>query len=246
MKHFVVFPSAQMERGMTCARLWMYRGYDALIGVDEERGMVKSGDILNAARNVPRTKEGDLYFPLWCNVPSPFPGYYRVINDLVTSAFAAGADLVTCVGDDMEPPSIPNAPSHCTATEHSLMYFHRFPDGEGVMQCTGDRQGEVIDGKVNSERICGSPTFGKGWWRDAFDGKGPFGDFGFRSFFCDELLGEYAKSKGLLYQEPALTILHKHWSWRHMAKQDYHERAQANWGHDKAIYERLKAEGFGA
>jgi hypothetical protein len=181
--------------------------------------------------------QGDPAYENHMAEPVPFPGYYRVINSIVTRAFDSGADLVSCIGDDQLPPAQ-------GAEEHTRLYFNRFANGLGVMQCTGDRQGEMIGGKVNSERICGSPTFGRAWHERAFQGNGAFGAYGFRSFYCDELLKEVAERRELLYQEPALKIDHVHWAFNRAVKMPYHDRAQENWDHDKQLFDALKAAGF--
>lgn len=173
------------------------------------------------------------------DAPIRFPGYYKVINSIVAYAFDRGADVVTCIGDDMYPP-------RQGANEHEAVYFDRFPDGFGVMQATGDRQGtpDKVTGRVSSERICGSPTFGREWARRAFMGKGPFGDFGFRSYYCDELLHDVTERDGLLYQDRSFVIDHKHWSFGRTPKQWWHEEANKNWDHDYQLFLSLKARGF--
>ena len=229
-KHFVVFPSADAsDRGYLCSGLWIRKGYRVLLGYDSK----PEGAFLSWDKDW-----GDKFItsPVKHDWPAPFLGYYRVINDLVTSAFAAGADLVTCIGDDMDPPTQ-------GADEHSRLYFARFPNGEGVMQCTGDRQGIDDSGRAAAERICGSPTFGKGWAFEAHKSRGPFWD-GYKSFFGDEDLLNVASKLDLLYQEPALSIFHRHWSWGHRACEAYNERAQANWEADKALFEERKKLGF--
>lgn len=222
MRHFVCYPCADPIRGNGCALRWMAAGYEPLVMAyfDDWRERLPGP--------VPfyRTPK-----------PRPWPGYYQVISDIAAEAFRFGADLVTCIGDDMAPPA-------CGAAAHSEMYFKRFPDGLGVMQCTGDRQGEAINGKVASERICGSPTFGKEWNRRAFLGGGPFGSFGFRSYYADELLHDVSEKLGLLYQEPLLSIDHEHWSFGRANQEWWHREANANWDGDNRKFSELKAAGF--
>ena len=218
MTHFVCFPSARIDMAYSCAKEWEQKGYIPLVMLDPPTRAV-------------------LFAP--CTViegPSPFPGYYQVINQIARSAFLFGADVCTFIGDDMTPPKQ-------GAEEHTLRYFARFPDGYGMMQCTGDRQGEKIGGKVNSERICGSPTFGRGWHEKAFGGTGGF-PTAFSSFYADEVLKEVAERLGLLYQEPDLTIDHLHWSFGRSVRQPYHERAEKNWQQDQAVFMKYKAEDF--
>jgi hypothetical protein len=221
VKHFVVYPSADLATGVECGARWRAKGYEVLIGIDqgaETSGLECRGAMLVA-------------------LPRPFQGYYRVINRLVSVAFQLGkADVVTCIGDDMDPPEQ-------GAHEHAERYFSVYRDGEGVMQCTGDPQGVDDSGLPAAARICGSPTFGKGWNSCAHKSRGPFWS-GYTSFFADEDLLNVSRKLWLLYQEPELSIFHRHWSWGHRACAPHNERAQLNWEADKALFEERKQLGF--
>lgn len=218
MKHFVCFPSASTEKGLPCAGMWGKKGYIPVV----MHGQVQVGVIWKEA--------------MLLSEPIPFPGYYRVINNIVGKAFGFGADLVTCIGDDMDPPAQ-------GADWVAKKYFKRFPNGEGVMQGTGDTQGDMIDGVHASARICGSPTFGREWATGAYGGYSPFHE-GYRSFYGDEDLWNVAKRRGLLWLNPEITILHRHWSWGHMKRQPYHEKAQENWNADHMLFQERKSAGF--
>ena len=221
MKHFFVWPSALDTLAVPCAKAWKAKGYMTCRGLD--RPIKEYRD--NHAYDIIH------YFEGW-------GGYYREISGLVNEAFIRGvADLVTVGGDDQLPPEQ-------GAQWVADAYFSRFPNGEGVLQGCGDKQGQLIDGKWASQRICGSPTFGKHWNRTAFGGRGPFGDFGLRSFYADELLKEVAERLGLLWMNEDICIFHKHWSWGHMNRQPYHEKAQENWQRDQEIFFALKARDF--
>jgi hypothetical protein len=223
-RHLACWPSGDPRIGLRRAAEWQAKGYEVLVALDADKMCAE--------------RPGGPH--LLC-LASPWEGYYAKngINSIVKHAFGAlGADLVTCNGDDQLPP--------LQGQEiHTALYFKRFPDGYGVMQCTGDRQGEIINGKTNAERICGSPTFGKGWHARAFGGTGGFPE-GFRSYYADELICEVTSRLGLLYQEPALSIEHLHWSWRRSPKQWYHEAAQKNWQQDAHRFEDARRNGFAA
>ena len=221
-RHFFVYPSADPRFGLRCAAKWLERGYEVLMGVDAYETCMERPD----GR------------PMIWQLPKPWTGYYgpNGINPLITEAFKRGAELVTSGGDDQLPPTQ-------GAAEHADLYAKRFPDGYGVMQCTGDRQGEVINGKYNAERICGSPTFGRAWHERAFGGRGGL-PVGFSSYFADELLKEVAERLGLLYQEPTLVIDHAHHAFGRAQRRTWHERAQLNWTADYLTYERVRADGF--
>ena len=222
MRHFFVWPSAKLDRAIECAKKWRAKGYEACVGLDEPK-------------HFPLHVDDKKHFDAVMWIKS-WSGYYVHVNRLVDAAFLSGADLVTVGGDDQEPPSQ-------GADQHTKHYFDRFPSGFGVMQCTGDRQGEVIDGRVNSERICGSPTFGEEWNLRAFGGSGGFPE-GFRSFYADELLMEVTQRLGLLYQEPLFSIDHVHWAFCRTQKQDYHDAASKNWDLDRGVFMGAKAQNF--
>lgn len=226
MRHFVVYPSADYDRGVSCARKWMEKGYEELIGLD-------SSPSYSAAT------------PRHVILRAPFPGYYRTINWLVDQAFSYGADLVTCIGDDMEPPTQ-------GAQFIAEQYFSKFPDGFGVMQPCGDPQGDLMVVKGfehlgplhNAGRICGSPVFGRAWSTSGYK-HGGFHD-GYRSFYGDEDLWNRAMNLGVLWLDRETMHLHNHWSWGKSVKQPYHDVAQKNWLDDQQLFLSRKAEGFQA
>lgn len=212
-RHYVVFPSADPLRGVAFGRAWIAKGYRVLIGLD--RSKFKGFFV----------PEGFDATPL----SEPFPGYYQVIGDMVALAFnVCAADLVTVIGDDML------MLTHM-AEQVAEMYFKRFPDGYGILQATGDRQGEIIDGEWNSMRICGSPTFGRGWYERAYELPGGFPP-GYRSFYADEQLKNDAQKRGVLWREPSIVIDHVHWAFGRTFKQPYHEKAQLNWEADQKTF----------
>lgn len=168
----------------------------------------------------------------------PFEGYYRVINSLVAHAFKNGAEVVTCAADDMDPD-----PEH-DAQEIAEAYLNRFPDGLGILQACGDPQGVDEFGHQAASRICGSPTFGRGWFEKAYGGKGPFWD-DYRSFYCDEELKEVAEKLGVLWMASEYTFLHKHWSWGWRPQAEYQKRnSDWHWSADKELFDSRKKMEF--
>jgi hypothetical protein len=77
---WVVFPSAITAKANTAVDAWATRGYCTLVYQDIGAEPCKA-DVVRFGN---------------------FPGYYRIINALVTDALYEGADVVTCAGDDME------------------------------------------------------------------------------------------------------------------------------------------------
>lgn len=228
--HYVVYPSANPKRGFETALKWRAVGYNVIVGLDEAKEAY--------------FQEPMIYpFP----VPAPFKGYYRVINKLVSTAFNMGAVVVTCIGDDMDPPTLRKG-TPLTADDMAMRYLREYPDGGGVMQPCGDPGGskmvipgfEELGAVPNAARICGSPVFGRKW---ASRPGGPFCEE-YRSFYGDEDLWNVARKAENLYLAFDVAHMHNHWSFGKMPKQPYHERAQANWADDKATFERRKAAGF--
>ncbi len=166
-----------------------------------------------------------------------YPGVWRAWNALAKACVACEGEVCVLVGDDMEPDPVRSA------GEIGKEFLERFPDGFGVMQPAGDRQGDIIGGRWNSQRICGSPWVGRAWVTFAYGGKGPVnGDYA--AFFADEELKLVAEAGGVLWQRDDLTQKHLHWSWGHLPRQDYHARNQRYWDADRALFETRKAKRF--
>lgn len=170
-------------------------------------------------------------------IECPYPGVWTAWNLLAKAAIVHGADVVVMLGDDMDPD--PNKNAQVIAGE----YLHRFPTGFGVMQPCGDPQGEMIDGKRNAARVCGSPWVGKGWVNRSYRGNGPVCDQ-YKRFYADEELPIVAEKLGALWWRPDLMQFHRHWSWGHMAKQDYHERDSHLMHPDRELFFSRRDAGF--
>lgn len=166
-----------------------------------------------------------------------YPGVWLSWNLLAQTVLRLRADVCVLVGDDMDPD--PTKDAQQIAAE----YLEKFPDGFGVMQPCGDPQGVDASGLCAAARICGSPWVGRAWIQFAYGGGGPVNAM-YDSFYADEELKHYAEKMGRLWMRPDLSQFHRHWSWRHLPKQDYHERNQKQWEADKALFERRKASGF--
>ena len=220
MNVYVLCPTKLKERAQAVAKLWMARGYKMLFFQD--------------AGTDPFTEEATL--------SAPYSGYWNAMNRLAGLALSFDGkfkmDACVFIGDDIEPDQ------HKTAGEICKEYLDRFPDGFGVMQPCGDPQGDLIDGKHNAARICGSAWFGRGWIERAYSGRGPSWD-GYFHFYADEELPIVAEKLGVMWWRPDLTQFHKHWSWGHTPRQDYHVQASSKWWPiDQATYNLRKSHGF--
>lgn len=217
MNVWAVYPSADPVKGEACSIRWQERGFHTLVWQDPGKARVDADAV----------------------VTSTFSGYYRAINYLAWTSFHIyHADCVVCIGDDMLPdPSI-------MADQFAERYFSKLPNGDGVMQATGDPQGIDDSGRSAAARICGSPAFGREWCERAYEGRGPFWN-GYGSYYGDEDLYEVAKDLGKLHQEPEITIFHNHWSFGHQDQADYQKRNSDNhWMQDKALFFSRKQAGF--
>lgn len=217
MNVYVLMPTAQKAHVPEVLGKWRDMGYK--IGLFCDPGFVKvQHDML---------------------IQMPYPGVWKAWNMLAKAAFANNADVVVLAGDDMLPDPIRSA--QVLAVE----YLERFPTGFGIMQPTGDTQGEKIGEQYNAGRICGSPWFGKRWCLDGYGGEGPVNG-NYTAFYADEELQIIASGLGRLWQRPEVSQLHLHWSWGHLPKQEYHDRNQKHWEADKALFDKRKVEGFPA
>lgn len=215
--HYVIFPSAKPSRADACVEAWKAKGYKTLVYLDTPEQKC-GADIVSYGAG------------------GAFPGYYKVIGSLARQAFAHGADVVTCIGDDMMPPE---QGAEWVASD----YFAKFKDGLGVYQGCGDAQGMDGNGVPAAARICGSPTFGPAWAARAYDGTGPFCTL-YGSYYGDEDLFNVAGKLGRLHMEPSVSILHLHWSWGWMKMQEYHARNQVGWEADQRTFFARRAAGF--
>jgi hypothetical protein len=210
---FVCFPTCNPERAATARDRWRAQGYGVAIWVEP---------------SFPDPFDADLVVRR-----DQYPGYWVACNRLVRLALAAGADVVVCAGDDMDPD--PSKRADVLGDE----YLERFPDGYGVMQPTGD---PMDLGAAN--RRCGSPWLGRGFILRAYSGAGPYHE-GYRQFFGDEELFEVARAAGVLWQRPELTQLHHHWMRYGLeTKTGYQVANDRWWAPDETLFRARKAAGF--
>jgi hypothetical protein len=207
---WVVMPTACAEHVPATVQRWKAKGYNVALFCDRGK-QVDGADLI---------------------VTGTYRGVWNACNDASYAALEAGAEVCLFAGDDMDPD-----PNH-TAEEIAAQYLVRFPDGYGLMQPCGDRQGDAI-----AQRICGSAWFGREWIRGAYEGRGPT-NASYRHFFGDEELALVGEQLGVLWWRPDLTQFHHHWSWGHLPKQPYHTRNQQWWYQDRALFDARRAAGF--
>lgn len=212
---WVLIPTAARDHVPHQLEKWRERGYRV--------GVLTDGGTFFGQWGIENNCDMHLHLGL-------YPGVWRSWNILAKAAMALGADVAVLAGDDMDPD-----PKYL-ADEIADQYLVRFPDGDGVMQPCGDPQGGGA-----AERICGSPWVGRQWVHGSYMGNGPVCDE-YVAFYADEELKLLTERLGRLWMRPDLTQYHKHWSWGHQPRQFYHERNQASWLADKALFEKRNKE----
>ncbi len=229
LKIAVIMPVAHEDRCRENLPLWAERGYDLILLQDVYRFDVS---YLGAWLS----KGASLHLVI--DPSGPYKGWPSCVNTLVVKAQEVFGpyDVLVAAGDDMRPtPGL-------TAQQVARRYLDRFPDGFGIMQPTGDSWVDSL-GKV-SERICGSPIFGRGWVTRAYGGRGVLCPE-YKNFYADEELLNVAKKLGVLWQDDGTSHEHDHWSRKPDARPPVtHALTNSWWDRDKATFERRRDSGW--
>ena len=162
-----------------------------------------------------------------------YEGYYRSVNTLVREiAKVEGEmpDIIVTGGDDMYPD--PKADPQRVAAE----CYEKFPDGFFVMQPIGD----TLHG---TDKICGSPWFGRKWLERAYQGRGPFWP-GYFQFYGDEELKKLTERKGVLWQRGDLAQHHEHYLRTGIKTEYQHKNEVRYWDIDKMLFASREMKGF--
>lgn len=224
MAVWVVFPSRNPERAKEAVKLWHDKGY--MVATWMEPNQSSGADL---------------------DISSKFPGYWKacnlmaiVLNQGKPTAFSRSfppVKTIVLAADDMEPD-----PTH-PPTEIERELYEKYPDGYVVMQPVGDDK----DGMDGVHRICGSPWFGEGWIKEAFEGRGPC-PLPCLNFYGDEILFDISKAQGVLWQRQDLMHYHKHWCRNgpsKVARLPYQvDNSRKFWDKDKAFYMSYKERGY--
>jgi|TARA_Y100000034_G_scaffold130547_1_gene189260 hypothetical protein len=217
-KVWVCFPSVMLEKAKKAASRWREKGYRVGVYVQDSAFIESDID--------------------WVGVGMDYQGYWWACDRIVRAVESQGAEIFILAADDMDPD-----PNH-TAEEIAAEYLERFPDGFGVMQPCGDRQGMDSTGKPAAARICGSPWFGKGWVEKAFGGEYVV-PTEFFHFYGDEVLKEVAERLGVLWMRDDLIQDHQHWAFGRQRKEKYQEDNSRNhWQEDKNRFMTSQKDGF--
>jgi len=173
-----------------------------------------------------------------------YPGYYGAVNLLArfmrgrkTLADVEGVRIggeytrtesmtIVTGGDDIFPDE------KKTASEIRDSLYARFVDGWFVAQPTGD-----VVAMPGTDKICGSPWFGRAWLDRGYGGRGPFCADYFQ-FYGDEELHNVAKLTGAYVALPDVTQRHEHYHRQGgPEKTDYQARNETHyWSRDQRVF----------
>lgn len=197
-----------------------------------------------------------------------YEGYAISVNKLVKAVLAADPSCSWLVtgGDDIKP-----EPTHSPeeiaeqCTHHFSLEFSRrsgyphdiarsMPESSfGVMQPTGDRNGEQEDwahrmfpnAPAYIDRICGSPWMGRTFCERVYGGRGPLWPE-FYHMYVDEHLQNVVRKLDILWQRRDLIHKHDCAALRNEPKPEFLNfvYTRKHWDEAKAIFLRLKEGGF--
>jgi len=185
-----IFPTAS-PADVVARRLeqWRELGWSTAILVDGPRAAMEC-----AAELVVRLPRSESY-----------PGWARSMNMLAREALARGAELLACMGDDLEPGPDMQA-AHVRARWAAWFGDSTF----GVLQPMGDAWNQP----KNNRPIAVSPIVGAEFVRRTYRGDGPFfpGDAHdyYRHLHADSELSDVAHALRRYHGDRELTVHHRH------------------------------------
>ncbi len=232
-------PAKRMEE--STLPIWRERGYKIAAFLDEEDSCPIVPDIL---------------------VRGIYEGYAIAVNKLIKRVLAEDSNCFWFVtgGDDVFPD--PTHSPEDIAIECSEFFYNRADPRRtdrirrstwGVMQPTGDRNGEQEDWAQRSyptepayiDRICGSPWMGRMFCEMLYGGRGPLWPE-FYHMYVDEHLQGVAKKLNILWQRRDLIQKHRCAALRNEPVPEFLKTVytRKHWDESKEIFMRLKDGGF--
>ena len=228
-------PSCNPKRAREVTEAWREMGYRVAVLVDRNR----LEDFIWGEDAPDLVVETHVY-----------PGYYSAVNLLASlllhkplsltqdglirrPAFGVRTtpSIVVTGGDDIFPDEKQGA-SEIRDTLYALR-----SDGWFVAQPIGD-----VVAMPGTDKICGSPWFGRAWLERGYSGRGPFCSDYFQ-FYGDEELFNVAKLTGAYVALPDVTQRHEHYHRQGgPEKTDYQARNETHyWSRDQRVFfERQK------
>jgi len=207
---WAVWPTIHISKTNLMIRIWQERGYKVAVLVNPPHDHM---DFPEADRVI---------------VQAAWRGFPVAANILCREA---PGDVVAVVGDDVYPDP------HATAQEIGEWFEEKFPDGNGVMQPTGDVFGWT-------HKCAVSPWIGRTFIQKAYTNRGPYWE-GYFHYFSDQELQEYATEMGVFVQREDLTQFHDHWQRKENPKRPEHlMEAGTKHSVDKLLFDKRKKEGW--
>jgi hypothetical protein len=220
---YITPTAAPLPQATVCFAAWRERGYSiAVIAENEDR----------------RALPVDL-----CIVRPKYFGYSEAVNVLAKTVLERDPEcqIVVLGGDDVYP-------CQAKVPEEIAAEFIEYFDGTlGLMQPHGDKKHHTHDtGKYIQDTAAWSPWCGREWCERAFMGAGPRHP-DFFHYWGDTNLLDVAVWLGRYTHRP--DIIQRDDNWKrskraHLGRPSYLYKAKAKSVEDKALYDRLKAEGY--
>lgn len=157
-----------------------------------------------------------------------FPIFGKINSKIEACNYKAGGrewDIILLASDDM----IPVKEGWDTIIKEDMQ--REFPDTDGVLWYNDGHKGD---------KLCTLSVLG----RKYFNRFGYIYNPEYKSFFCDNEFGEVAKELGRLFYNPLCIIEHRHPDY-HLTKTDALYKFNLRYhGHDKAVFNRRRQNGF--
>jgi hypothetical protein len=176
-------------------------------------------------------------------VQPKYPGFAKSVNRISRWVLdnQPSCQIIVTAGDDVYPDQTKRA------DEIAGEFIEHFHGTLGVMQPHGDEWHHTHhDGKSYIFDTCAwSPWLGREWCERSYMGRGPLHEE-FYHYWNDYNLLQVAEWLGLFWRRPDIIQRDDNWKRdrRHLGRPKYLQEARARTAADKALAQRLEAEGF--
>lgn len=258
---FAVPSKRPFDEAMEVFRLWRNQGYNVAIQRDESE----------AGPDYDRGSWKEIELVSWRQYYGYAEAVNHLVAQILY--LDPAAEWIVTGGDDTEPDLAHSAQEiaaqcsehfngtlgilQCTGDRwgesRSTHPFQKWP--EQPRRCVHCGQGEEAPPHLHGayiDRVAGSPWLGREWCMRGHGGRGPLHP-DFTHMFVDQALRETAVMLGIYWERRDLIMLHRHWG-RGVNDRPVTADAMPNflaqwntpeqWNAGKALYERLKADGF--
>jgi hypothetical protein len=224
MKVCYAFPTAcPIPQARACLEAWRDMGYGtAIIVLDQDERPKLPADIVL--------------------VQAEYPGFAKSVNRIARWVLHERPEcqIIVTAGDDCYPDQTKRA------NEIAEEFIEHFHGTLGVMQPSGDEWHHTHDGKGYIQDTCAwSPWLGREWCERSYMGRGPLHE-GFYHYWNDYNLLKVAEWLGVFWRRA--DIIQPDYNWKrdryHLGRPKYLYEAKKRTGADKALAQRLDAEGY--